>query len=494
MQTKSPNLVPVILCGGAGVRLWPVSRQQHPKPFMTLPDGLNLLQKTYMRAAQLPEQVALLTVTNRDYYFKVQDSYAAFTPILPVNKCFMLEPTAKNTAPAILLASLYVQRYFGDDAILLILPADHVIADQAALEKDVSVAMQLAAQDYLVTFGIKPTYPETGFGYLKAGDPIGKTQAYRVQQFMEKPDKTRAMEYVAQPDYFWNAGMFCFKSRTVLDAYKKLSPDLFKQGAAIFDAMTQASDDDRIETLNFTPAQFEAFESISFDYAIMEKADNVAVCPAHFDWNDIGSWLAMSELLEAGKDGNRSTGTVVMHDVKNTFVHSESRLVSLLGVENLVVVDTPDALLISQRDRVQDVRQIVQQLNDQQHPASSIHRTVHRPWGSYTVLEETSEFKMKRIEVHAGQSLSLQMHKHRSEHWVVVQGVANVVNGEDTLQLKADQSTYIPAGNKHRLSNLQQETLILVEVQTGRYLGEDDIVRFEDRYGRETHLAKTHEA
>jgi mannose-1-phosphate guanylyltransferase len=472
-------LIPIILSGGAGTRLWPVSREAHPKPFIQLPDGESLLQKTYQRAADLEGVSAIHTVTNRDYYFKTKDEYLACqTQAKPV---FLLEPCGRNTAPAIALAALQVAEAHSPQAKLLVLPADHLIADQAAFAAAVRAAGELADAGHLVTFGIQPTSPETGFGYIEAGENVcaGRTAL----RFVEKPDAAKAAEYLAAGNFYWNSGMFCFQAGALLAAMEVTCPDVLNAARACW-AATQENTESATSMIELEPDSFAAQKDISIDYALMEKASNIAVVTCDLGWSDIGSWNALGEFVAPDEDGNRSLGDAVLIDTKNTFIQSEHHLVAAVGVEDLIIVDTQDAVLVAHKDKSQDVKKVVQQLKQKGHEAYRLHRTVSRPWGTYTVLEEGRRFKIKRIEVKPGASLSLQMHHHRSEHWIVVCGMARVVNGDREIFINTNESTYIPAGHRHRLENPGILDLVMIEVQSGEYLGEDDIVRFDDIYGR----------
>jgi mannose-1-phosphate guanylyltransferase / mannose-6-phosphate isomerase len=466
-------LIPIILSGGAGTRLWPVSRETHPKPFMRIGGGKSLLTQTYDRALAVCGNIAPLIVTNHDYYFLSQDELATQTAA----PRYLLEPTGRNTAPAIAMAAMWAMEQ-DDDACMLVMPADHLIKDTASFHIAVQHAESLARDGFLVLFGIKPTAPETGFGYIEMGAATGE-QARMVERFVEKPDAVTAARYIAQGNYVWNSGMFCFKASTILDAFASYCPALLKAAQQVWRATKPEGDKIPL------PADFSALESISIDYAVMEKAKNIAVIPGDFDWSDIGAWNAVADAIPADEHGNTSNNcqTIVI-DSYNTHIETKDRLVVAIGLENLLVVDTPDALLVADKSRSQEVREVVSQLKASGHDAHRLHRTVARPWGAYTILEEGPGFKIKRIVVKPGASLSLQMHHHRSEHWVVVSGNAEVVNGEQTIALQANESTYIPAGHKHRLRNSGDTELALIEVQCGAYLGEDDIVRFEDIYGR----------
>ena len=486
-------LIPVILSGGTGTRLWPVSREAHPKPFMKLADGQSLLQKTYLRAAGLSGVKEILTITNREYYFKSKDEYEAADAKVVIQPTFLLEPFGRNTAPAIALGAMKIAAKHGPDALMLVLSADHLIGNLDSFSTAVEIACHAARGDALATFGIVPSGPETGFGYIECGDPLSTTpspirgegngNARTVLRFVEKPTREIAVEYLATGRYLWNSGMFCFKAGTILRELASHAPQLHQAALACWES-TRAKADAKTGMLEIDPTTFAHVPDISIDYAIMERSKNVVVVPSDFSWSDIGSWGAVSDLTRPDAAGNRVVGEAILVDTGNTYIQSEDRLVAAVGLENLIIVDTPDALLVANRDRVQDVKKVVEQLKLQSHESYKLHRTVSRPWGTYTVLEDGARFKIKRIVVKPGASLSLQMHHHRSEHWIVVSGMARVVNGEREIFVNTNESTFIPAGHKHRLENPGILELVMIEVQSGEYLGEDDIVRFEDVYGR----------
>ncbi len=473
-------LIPTILCGGAGSRLWPVSRESHPKPFIRLADGQSLLQKAWLRGAVLPDTVEVLTVTNRELFFKSAEEFHEVAG-LPDNKKlttrFILEPFGRNTAPAIAAAALYAAKIHGDAACLLVLPADHLIANQAAFADAVAKAVALAESGKLVTFGILPNEPATGYGYIEADGNI-------VKSFVEKPDQATAETYLASGKYLWNSGMFCFQAGVMLQEMQLHCP-------AILDATRECLENSRLSEdhgageLDLDAATFEGITDNSIDYEVMEKSRNVAVVSCDIGWSDIGSWTALGDITPADEAGNRTEGEVVLHNVTGCYIRgSDPRMVAAVGVKDLIIVDTPDAVLVADKNSAQDVKHIYARLKSEGHEAHRLHRTVFRPWGSYTVLEETPGYKIKRIVVNPGASLSLQMHHHRSEHWIVVSGMARVVNGEMEIYVNRNESTYIPAGHKHRLENPGLLELVMIEVQSGQYLGEDDIVRMEDIYGR----------
>jgi mannose-1-phosphate guanylyltransferase len=463
------------LCGGAGSRLWPVSRELHPKPFIRLADGQSLLQKAFLRAVTLPGVEQVLTVTNRDLFFKTEDEFREVNPTSCATS-FILEPFGRNTAAAVAAAALRVAEADGLESVLLVLAADHLITDQTAFAAAVKQAESIAKQGKIVTFGIRPETPETGYGYIEA-------DGHRVVRFVEKPSLDKAREYVESGNFLWNSGMFCFTAQAILREFELHAPDILAATKACLaqSRVAQAADWTQVE---MEAKLFGEVRDESIDYAIMEKTAEAAVVPCAMGWSDVGSWAAISELSQPDDNGNRIEGDMLLHDVRDCYMVSQDRLIGAVGVDNLIVIDTPDALLVAHRNRAQDVKHLYSALKAQGHEAHRLHRTVHRPWGTYTVLEEGQRFKIKRIEVKPGASLSLQMHHHRSEHWIVVSGMAKVVNGEQELFISTNESTYIPAGHKHRLENPGVIDLVMIEVQSGEYLGEDDIVRFQDIYGR----------
>ncbi len=469
------QLITTILCGGAGSRLWPVSREFHPKPFIRLADGQSLLQKAFLRGAQLDGVAEILTVTNRELYFKTEDEFREInTQKLPTS--FILEPFGRNTAAAIAAATIQVGKKYGDDAIMLVLAADHLISNQPAFQHAVTQAMALAAGGKLVTFGITPTTPEIAYGYIEA-------EGNRVIRFVEKPALEKAKEYLASGRFLWNSGIFCFSIGSMLREMELHCPKILATTRACI-ASSRTSEGNNFSQIELDPGQFDAVPEDSIDYVVMEKSSQVAVVPCDIGWSDIGSWTAFGDLTEPDEQGNRILGEALLHSTTNCTIQSNYRLVGAVGLENLIIVDTPDAVLVAHKDNSQEVKHIYAELKAKGHESHKVHRTVHRPWGTYTMLEEGNGFKIKRIEVNPGASLSLQMHHHRSEHWIVVSGMAKVFNNDKEFFVQTNESTYVSAGHKHRLENPGLLNLVMIEVQSGSYLGEDDIIRFEDNYGR----------
>jgi len=469
------SLKPIILCGGAGSRLWPLSREAHPKPFIRLGDDQSLLQKAFIRAAQLPGVTEVLTVTNRDFVFQTEDELRGVnTGHLPLS--YLLEPVGRNTAAAVAAATLHIAET-NPEGILLVLAADHLITDQTAFERAVLDAIQFARQGFLVTFGVQPTAPDTGYGYIEA-------DGNQVKRFVEKPDQQTAQAYLESGCFFWNSGMFCFAAKTMIEEMSIHCPEILDTVRACL-ARSQSTKGKTTFQRELDEISFSAVPEDSIDKALMEKSRRVAVVPCNIGWSDIGSWIALCELAEADENGNRIEGEALLRDVENCAIRVENgRLVGAVGLRDLIIVDTPDALLVVSKDHTQDVKQIYSELKSSGHETHKFHRTVHRPWGAFTVLEEGDRYKIKRIVVKPGASLSLQMHHHRSEHWIVVSGMAKVTNGNNESFVATNESTYIPAGDRHRVSNPGVLDLVMIEVQSGEYLGEDDIVRFEDTYGR----------
>lgn len=472
-------LAPVILSGGAGTRLWPVSRRAYPKPFMRMPDGESLLGKTLARALEVADiDAPVLTVTGRDYQFITRDEYARQAPASTLRQRYLLEPVGRNTAPAVVLAALALAESHGPDTVMLVLPADHLISDLDAFRASVTAARALAEQNFLVTFGVVPTRPETGYGYIQRGESLGAHGSV-IARFVEKPDLETARGYVASGEFLWNSGMFCFRAGAVLEAAQLTCPDVLTAAQAC-----HAQSKTNGPTVDYPAEAFLQLPDISIDYAIMERAQRRAIVPAAFDWSDIGSWLAISEQSSADDRGNRSSGHAVFVNARDCYVQSNGRTIAAVGVSDLTIIETPDAVLVAHRDAAQDVKRVVDALRDRKHASAEHHLTVHRPWGSYTVLEDADDCKVKRLVVKPGEVLSLQLHHRRSEHWTVVKGTAKVRVGDREFLLNRNESTYIPIDTLHRLENPTDEDIALIEVQCGDYFGEDDIVRLEDRYGR----------
>lgn len=468
-------LIPTILCGGAGSRLWPVSRELHPKPFIKLEDGLSLLQKAFLRGANLPKVTEILTVTNSEFFFKINEEFNKVNQ-KHIKTSFILEPFGKNTAAAITSAALQVQKTYGDDAQLLILAADHLIADQKAFENAVLTASKIASTGKLVTFGIKPSEPNTGYGYIEA-------EQNTVIKFIEKPNIADAKKYIESQRFLWNSGMFLFSTKDILNEISLYAPNILNTIKSCIEVSANIIEKSS-QKLILEPDTFANIPDNSIDYAVMENSKNVAVVPCDIGWSDVGSWQVLGDLISPDNNGNRIDAETCLHDVTNCYIQSKERLIGAVGIDNLLIIDTPDALLVADKERAQDVKHIYSKLKHSDHETYKLHRTVFRPWGSYTILEESKNFKIKRIVVKPGGSLSLQMHHHRSEHWIVVSGMAKVTNDTKTFFVHINESTYIPAGHKHRLENPGILDLVMIEVQSGEYLGEDDIIRFEDLYGR----------
>ena len=476
-------VVPVLLSGGSGTRLWPLSRETHPKQFQPLVGDGSLLQATWRRIEGLAGMAAPIVVANEEHRFMVAEQLRQLG-VAPA--ALLLEPVGRNTAPAIAVAALQAMAS-GDDPLLLVLPSDHVIRDVPAFHAAVQAATAAAAAGALVTFGIVPTGPETGYGYIKSavptlpvgGQEAGQAGVRAVDRFVEKPDLATAQAYVASGDYFWNSGMFLFRASVFLAELQRFAPAMVAAAKA---ALAGARRD--VDFLRLDRAAFEACPADSIDYAVMEKTAAAAVLPIDVGWSDVGSWSALWEIADQDADGNAHHGDVMALDCRNTLAWGGRRLVSLLGLRDVIVVDTDDALLVAARDQVQQVKDIVARLKAEKRPEASVHRKVYRPWGSYDGVDSGERFQVKRIVVKPGAALSLQMHHHRAEHWIVVSGSARVTCDERVFILAENQSTYIPLGSKHRLENPGKVPLELIEVQSGSYLGEDDIVRFEDVYGR----------
>jgi mannose-1-phosphate guanylyltransferase/mannose-6-phosphate isomerase len=467
------KVVPVILCGGAGTRLWPLSRELYPKQLLNLVGDYSLLQNTVERCRAHSGVEAPILVCNEEHRFLVAEQMREID--IEAGR-IILEPEGRNTAPAVALAAHEALKD-EDDAILVVLPSDHVIQKSQVFLEALSTAITYAEQGRLVTFGVVPDMPETGYGYIRRGDDV--PGAYQVDRFVEKPDKKTAIEFYQSGNYYWNSVMFVFKASRYLKELKVHKPE-------IAEAMANASRNVTVD-MDFTRVDEVAFKESppdSIDYAVMEQAEGAIVVPLDADWSDIGSWDALWKISEKDEHHNTLIGDVVVNGVENSYIWADHRLVSVVGLKNIVVVETADAVMVAAQDQAQDVKDIVNQLKDGSREERVIHRKVYRPWGWYEGVDAGPAFQVKRISVNAGASLSLQLHHHRAEHWVVVSGVATVTCGDDQFELKANESCFIPSETQHRLQNLTDQPLEIIEVQSGSYLGEDDIVRFTDNYGR----------
>jgi len=465
------NLQPVLLSGGSGTRLWPLSREAYPKQFLPLAGEDTMLQATWRRVEAIADAPPIV-VANEEHRFLVAEQLRQVGAPTPA---IVLEPVGRNTAPAIAAAALQATAD-GADPLLLVLPSDHVVRDAEAFRAAVRAAMPAADAGALVTFGIVPTAPETGFGYIQAA--AGDADVRRVQRFVEKPDAATAQGYLAEGGYYWNSGMFLFRASRYLQELGRLRPDILDATRAAFAKAKHDGDFIRMDR-----EAFAAGPSESIDYAVMEATDGAMVLPVDIGWSDVGSWSALWDVAQRDVEGNAWLGDVIAVDSRNSYAHAR-RLVALVGVDDLVVVETDDAILVARKDRVQQVKDVVARLKQEQRSQAALHREVHRPWGSYDSVDVGDGFQVKRIKVKPGATLSLQSHKHRAEHWIIVRGTARVTRGDDVFDLQANQSTYIPIGERHRLQNPAEDMLELIEVQSGDYLGEDDIVRYEDVYGR----------
>ncbi|SEL76561.1 mannose-1-phosphate guanylyltransferase / mannose-6-phosphate isomerase [Pseudoxanthomonas sp. GM95] len=464
------KLQPVLLSGGSGTRLWPLSREAYPKQFLPLGGEDTMVQATWRRVEPLTS-LPPLVVANEDHRFLVAEQ---LREIKAPQAQILLEPVARNTAPAIAAAALCALEG-GDDPLLLVLPSDHVITNPEGFRAAVEAASPAAEAGALVTFGVVPSSPETGFGYIQADKGQGVQPVLR---FVEKPDAETAAKYLAEGTYFWNSGMFLFKASRYIEELQKFQPEMV---AAVRASLEGAKRDGDFIRLN--KAAFEACPSDSIDYAVMEKTADAKVLPLDVGWNDVGSWSALWDVTEKDANGNACSGDVITVDTHNSYVYAES-LVALVGLDDVVVVETDDSILVAKKDRVQEVKKVVAQLKHDERSQAVLHRKVYRPWGAYDSIDMGARFQVKRITVNPGATLSLQMHHHRAEHWIVVSGTAEVTRGDEVILLTENQSTYIPLGVTHRLKNPGRLPLELIEVQSGSYLGEDDIVRFEDQYGR----------
>ena len=467
------KIIPVVLSGGSGTRMWPLSRSHYPKQFLPLVSEKTMLQETVLRLPELENLSSPMVVCNEDHRFMVAEQLHELG-IQP--QAILLEPFGRNTAAAVALAALAAP---SPEDILLVLSADHVITDHQALAEAIEKAVELAGAGNLVTFGIVPTAPETGYGYIQRGNAVGSGSGYVVDRFVEKPDLQTAQSYLDDGGFYWNSGMFALKAGTYLQELDKFNPDML--------SVCKSASKKGMKDLDFCRIDSQTFEqcpSDSIDYAVMEKTDHAVVIPLDAGWNDVGSWSSLWEVSDKDNDGNRLHGDVMTVDTHNSLLHSESRLLASIGLDNIVVIETDDAVMVASKDRVQDVKKIAERLKAEKRSEAEAHRKVYRPWGWYDAIDTGARHQAKRIAVNPGSKLSLQKHHHRAEHWVVIKGTAKITIGDKEFLLTEDQSTYIPVGTMHRLENVGKIPLEIIEVQTGSYLGEDDIQRFSDDYGR----------
>ncbi len=480
----SKKIYPVILSGGAGTRLWPLSREHYPKQLLALVGEQTMLQQTASRLDGMPNIQAPIVVSNEEHRFLVAEQLRQLnkTP-----QAIILEPVGRNTAPALTLAALALMKS-DPDAIMLVMPADHVVQDNEAFQMAVQHGAGFAEQNQLVTFGVVPTGPETGYGYIRKGAPVdmqgvakGSATAFRVSAFVEKPDQLKARQYIDSGEYLWNSGIFMMRISVWLQELTRHRPDIAKACARAYEQGKADADFYRVDKASFTQGP-----SDSIDYAVMEKTDRATVVPLDAGWSDVGAWPALWEVSARDSDGNVLQGDVMAHQTRNTLLIAQHRFVAVVGLQDVIVVETADAVLVAHKDQAQDVKTIVSRLKDAKRSEHISHRKVYRPWGCYEGVDAGERFQVKRITVNPGAALSLQMHHHRAEHWIVVTGTARVTRGDEVFLLTENQSTYIPLGTKHRLENPGAMPLEMIEVQSGGYLGEDDIVRFEDKYNRDS--------
>ena len=467
-------IFPVILCGGSGTRLWPLSRSSYPKQFVNFEDGQSLFKDTVLRVSKIKGAHAPLVLCNENHRFYAKADLLNCN----VSAEIIVEPIPRNTAPAIALAA-FAALSSDPEAILFVVPSDHSIKNEDKFLAAVSLAEKTAEDDYLVTFGIKPNFPSTGFGYIEAGSELSGG-AFNIVRFVEKPSKDKAEEFISSGNYLWNSGMFMFKASKFLEELKKFSPDIYTHAEKAWQGRKVSKD-----FINIDSTVFESCPSDSIDYAVMEKTKFGAMVPLNLEWNDLGSWTAFYDVGEKDSEKNVVKGDVILADTHNSYIHSTGRLISTIGLDNIAVIETKDSVLVSPLSRVQEVKKTVENLKKQGRPEAILHPLVYRPWGSYEGLAKGDRFQVKRIIVEPGEQLSLQLHYHRAEHWIIVQGTAEVQIGDSKELLSENQSTFIPLGTVHRLRNPGKVPLILIEVQSGSYLGEDDIVRLQDDYQRQ---------
>jgi len=468
------KIIPVILSGGSGTRLWPLSREQHPKQYLPLVSENTMLQETFLRLRGLDNLASPIIICNADHRFLVAEQCQQ---INIKNPTILLEPVGRNTAPAIASAALHSSKE-DNDAVLLVLSADHIIQDTEAFHQAINIAKKQAQEGKLVTFGIVPTNANTEFGYIK----LSKNNihgAYKVEEFVEKPDLITAQSYLVKGNYLWNSGMFMFEAGSLIEELTNYSPDIVK---SVNGAVNNAEID--FDFIRLDKKSFEASPSDSIDYALMEKSDNIVAVPLDAGWSDVGSWSTLNDISVKDNNGNVFKGDVIAKDTTNSFVYASQHMIATVGLDNIIVIDTPDATFIASQDKAHEVKSIVKSLQTKGRAEAYLNRKVYRPWGWYDSIEVGKHFQVKRLHVNPGAKLSLQMHKKRAEHWVIVSGKATVTNGDDIFLLTEGDSTYIPIGVTHSLENKTSQSLEIIEIQSGVYLGEDDIIRINDAYGR----------
>ena len=473
-------IVPVILAGGSGTRLWPLSRNSLPKQFLSLVSSRTLLQETLLRLKAIPNMLAPIVICNQAHRFLVAEQLKQ----IDINDAvIILEPVGRNTAPAAAIAALHVKNTYQTDPVLFVLPADHLIRNESHLKQAVAIGEANALKGKLVTFGVQPTHPATGYGYIKIANAVNADQAHEVLQFIEKPTLEKAQSYIDSGDYSWNSGMFMFQSSRFLAEMAEFAPDILSVCQRSVEKIKQDFDFSRIDQ-----AEFESCPSNSIDYAVMEKTKQAVLVPLNTEWSDVGSWASLCDIKQGDNEHNVIQGDVHTLQVNNSYIHADSRLVVAIGIKDQIIVETSDVVLIADKAHSQLLKEMVDSLKKQYRSEIDVHPRVYRPWGHYETIDSGDGYLVKRIVVKPGARLSLQSHQYRSEHWVVVRGTAEVTCAEETFNLKQNQSTYIAKGLKHRLSNPGEENLEIIEVQSGAYLGEDDIVRYDDVYGRLTIL------
>jgi mannose-1-phosphate guanylyltransferase/mannose-6-phosphate isomerase len=469
MPKKELKIFPVLLAGGSGSRLWPISRELYPKQLVSFVGTDSLIQNTIKRLSPVMESSKIRVVCGEEHFFEIARHLEEIG--VPSKGKIFKEPCGRNTAPAILLAILNILKT-EKDAVILIFPSDHVIKNIEGFQEKLKTAVSLARMNYIVTFGIKPDYPETGYGYIEGSSRV-KNGAFSIKRFVEKPDEKTANRYLKAGNFFWNSGMFAFKASVLLKEFRTFEPSLLKSMQKMLSVKTA-----------ITLEKYKTLPDISIDYAIMEKTGKGVVLPSDFGWSDIGSWKSLYDFSPKDNNNNVVEGDVIVRDTKHCLIRGTNRLIVTNNIENIVVIETPDTVFVSDLEKSKNVKFIVQDLKKKGRKEYKTHTTVYRPWGTYTILEESKNTKMKRIVVYPGAKLSLQMHHHRSEHWIVVHGTAKIVNGDQTIFLEENQSTYVAKTSPHRLENPGRIPLHLIEVQIGNYLEEDDIVRFDDDFGR----------